>query len=118
LHEVAFLAALLAGAILLPGGKVAAQEVTIEEWYVPWEGSRPSAQPYGMVVDEDDRIWLVETGVRPNRFVGYDTRTSEFVGQADIPSGAGSVRHMYYDADRREAWFGTDANTVGRARLP
>ena len=84
---------------------------------VPLPGGA-SAQPYGMVVDEDDRIWLVETGVRPNRFVGYDTRTSEFVGQADIPSGAGSVRHMYYDADRREAWFGTDANTVGRARLP
>ena len=84
---------------------------------VPLPGGA-SAQPYGMVVDEDDRIWLVETGVRPNRFVGYDTRTSEVIGQADIPSGAGSVRHMYYDADRREVWFGTDANTLGRARLP
>lgn len=77
-----------------------------------------NSQPYGMAVDEDDRIWLVETGTRPNRFLGYDSRTSEFVGQTDIPSGAGSVRHMYYDAERREVWFGTDANTVGRARLP
>jgi virginiamycin B lyase len=77
-----------------------------------------SSRPYGMIVDRDDRIWLVETGVHPNRFVGYDTRTAEFIGQANIPSGAGSVRHMYYDAGRGEVWFGTDANTLGRARLP
>jgi virginiamycin B lyase len=77
-----------------------------------------SSRPYGMAVDEADRIWLVETGIKPNRLVGFDTHTSEFVGQADIPSGAGSVRHMYYDAERREVWFGTDANTVGRAKLP
>ena len=77
-----------------------------------------SSRPYGMAVDQGDRIWLVETGVHPNRLVGYDTRASRFVGQAEIPSGAGSVRHMYYDAARRSVWFGTDANTVGRARLP
>jgi virginiamycin B lyase len=78
------------------------------------EGSRP----YGMVVDESDTIWLVETGSRPNRFVGFDTRTAEFRSVTDIPSGAGSVRHMYYDPAHREVWFGTDANTVGRASLP
>jgi virginiamycin B lyase len=77
-----------------------------------------SARPYGMVVDENDTIWFVETGTSPNRFVGFDTRTGEYVSVTDIPSGAGSVRHMYYDAGRREVWFGTDANTVGRARLP
>jgi len=76
------------------------------------------SHPYGMVVDQSDRIWLVETGVRPNRFVGYDTRSSAFVGQAEIPSGAGSVRHMYYDEAEGAVWFGTDANTIGRARLP
>lgn len=76
------------------------------------------ARPYGMVVDEDDVIWLVETGLRPNRFVGFDTETENLVSVTEIPSGAGSVRHMYYDAERREVWFATDANTVGRARLP
>lgn len=84
---------------------------------VPLPGGTGS-RPYGMAVDELDRIWLVETGVRPNRFVGYDTRSATFVASAEIPSGAGSVRHMHYDAGRREVWFGTDANTVGRAKLP
>jgi virginiamycin B lyase len=87
----------------------------VEEIPLPG-GSR--SQPYGMVVDRNDRIWLVETGVSPNRFVGYDTRSSEFVGEADIPSGGGSVRHMYYDEDQEVVWFGTDANTIGRATLP
>lgn len=78
------------------------------------EGSRP----YGMAVDEDDRIWLVETGTRPNRLLLFDTTTLRVIARSEIPSGAGSVRHMYYDADRREVWFGTDANTVGKARIP
>lgn len=75
------------------------------------------SRPYGMAVDETDRIWLVETGIRPNRLVVYDTVRSEFIAGTDIPSGAGSIRHIYYDGERREVWFGTDANTVGRARL-
>lgn len=83
---------------------------------VPVPGG-PGSRPYGMAVDETDRIWLVETGIRPNRLVVYDTVKSEFIAETDIPSGAGSIRHMYYDVERREVWFGTDANTVGRARL-
>lgn len=88
---------------------------SVEEVSLPG-GSR--SQPYAMVVDGEDRIWLVETGLSPNRFIGYDTRTSEFIGQAEIPSGAGSVRHMYLDEAEGAVWFGTDANTIGRARLP
>jgi virginiamycin B lyase len=83
---------------------------------VPLPGGAHS-QPYGMAVDELDRIWMVETGVRPNRFLGYDTRTSEFIGPVDIPSGAGSVRHMYYDVREGVVWFGTDDNTIGRVRV-
>ncbi|NNK49348.1 MAG: lyase, partial [Gemmatimonadetes bacterium] len=75
------------------------------------------SRPYGMAVDGDDRIWLVETGVQPNRLLLFDTSTSQVIARSEIPSGAGSVRHMYYDSERREVWFGTDANTVGRARL-
>ena len=77
-----------------------------------------SARPYGMIVDEKDRIWFVETGVSPNRFVGFDTATGSFLGGTDIPSGGGSVRHMYYDASTRSVWFGTDTNHIGRAVLP
>jgi len=84
----------------------------IREWDLPaGEGSRP----YGMAIDDDDRIWLVETGVQPNRFVGFDTESEHFVDSIDVPSGGGTIRHMYYDAATRSIWFGTDVNTVGRA---
>ena len=36
------------------------------------------AQPYGMASDEQGRIWLVATGVRPNVFMGFDPATEQF----------------------------------------
>ena len=35
-----------------------------------------------------------------------------------LASGAGAVRHMYFHPSTREIWFGTDANTIGRAKVP
>lgn len=78
------------------------------------------ARPYGMAVDAADRLWFVETGPRgePNRFIGFDPATEEFIASTEIPSGAGTVRHMMYHAPSNAVWFGTDANTIGVARLP
>ncbi|WP_420635475.1 virginiamycin B lyase family protein [Candidatus Palauibacter sp.] len=73
------------------------------------------SRPYGVAIDKYDRVWLVETGIQPNRFVGFDTETEEFLGMLDVPSGGGTIRHMYYDPDTDSIWFGTDVNTVGRA---
>ena len=87
----------------------------IDEWVAP---AAAQSRPYGMVVDDRDRLWFVETGVQPNRFVGFDTERLEFFSVTEIESGGGSVRHMFYHAPAREVWFGTDANTIGRARLP
>lgn len=87
----------------------------VEEWPMP---SGENARPYAMIVDEADVVWFVETGPRPNRFVGFDPATEEFIHGTPIPSGAGSVRHMYLDPKTRSIWFGTDANTIGRAKLP
>jgi virginiamycin B lyase len=85
------------------------------EWRTPGgSGSRP----YAMAVDERDRIWFVETGPSPNRFVGFDPQTETFLEATPIPSGAGSVRHMVFHAPTRTIWFGTDANTIGRAAIP
>jgi virginiamycin B lyase len=84
------------------------------EWPLP---GGTGSLPYAMAVDGEDRIWLVETGLRPNRFVMFDPRTSAFGDPTPIPSGAGSVRHMMFHAATRTIWFGTDANTIGRARL-
>ncbi len=86
----------------------------IEEWPTP---SADQSGPYGMVVDNRDRLWFVETGVSPNQFVGFDTKARTYIGSTPIPSGAGSVRHMYFDAKTSDIWFGTDTNNLGRARL-
>lgn len=86
-----------------------------QEWRTP--GGAYSA-PYAMAADRAGRIWFVETGVDPNRLVGFDPKTAKFFSLTEIPSGAGSVRHMVYDVKTGTLWFGTDENTLGRAQLP
>jgi len=87
----------------------------IQEWPVP---AGVDGRPYGMIVDDQDRVWFVETGSHPNRLVGFDTRKRTVISLTDIPSGGGTVRHMFYHHPTRTIWFGTDANTIGRARVP
>lgn len=87
----------------------------VREWAVP-AGS--GARPYAMAADDEDRLWFVETGIQPNRMVGFDPRTEEFFSITEIESGGGTVRHMVFYGPTREIWFGTDANTVGRAAIP
>lgn len=89
----------------------------IEEFASP---AGAAALPYAMTVDDRDRIWYVETGVRPNQLIGFDTRTKKVVSNTPVGSGTGAntVRHMIFHAPSRTLWFGTDANTIGRARVP
>lgn len=84
------------------------------EWPMP---GGAGSQPYGMAVDRNDKIWIVETGISPNRFVGFDAAAERFVSITDIPSGGGSVRHMNYFEPAGEVWFGTDTNYIGRAKV-
>ena len=85
----------------------------IEEWAAP-SGAR--SMPYAMTVDDRDRLWFVETGVQPNRLVGFDPKTRAFFGQTDVPGAApNTVRHMIYHAPTKSIWYGSDANTIGRA---
>ena len=84
----------------------------IEEWQMPGGNE---AQPYGMAVDASDRVWFVETGSDPNRFVGFDPGSESFVASTEIPSGGGTVRHMYFHEPTGSVWFGTDTNNIGRA---
>jgi virginiamycin B lyase len=88
---------------------------TFKEWALP---AGAGARPYAVEVDGQDRIWAVQTGVQPNTFVGFDTKTERFLPATAIPSGAGTVRHMVYNARGRAIWFATDASTVGRAVVP
>ncbi|MFQ5680343.1 MAG: lyase [Gemmatimonadota bacterium] len=88
---------------------------TFREWPTP---AGKESRPYALAADDHDRLWFVETGPRPNRFVGFDPVSEEFFSLTEIASGGGSVRHMVFDPHRRTIWFGTDTNTVGRASIP
>lgn len=85
----------------------------VEEWRAR---SAQNSYPYGMAADSDDRLWFVETGPSPNRFVGFDPKTEAFIDGADVPSSGGTIRHMHYHTPTGRIWFGTDAGTVGYAQ--
>jgi virginiamycin B lyase len=86
----------------------------VEEWASP---GGAESRPYGMAIDGEDRIWFVETGIQPNRFVGFDPETEEYFGVTEVGSGGGTIRHMFFHPDTNSIWFGTDANTIGRASI-
>lgn len=86
----------------------------VEEWPMP---SARRSLPYAMDVDDRDRLWLVETGPQPNRFVGFDAKAKRWIAEWDVPSGGGAVRHMEFDQRTGRIWFGTDANTIGYAQV-
>jgi len=88
---------------------------SVREWLAP---AGAGAHPYALAADDRDRLWLVETGRHPNRLVGFDPSRETFFSVTPIPSGAGAVRHMIFDAAARTLWFGTDAGTLGHARVP
>jgi virginiamycin B lyase len=85
----------------------------VTEWRNP---SGAGSLPYAMTVDDQDRVWFVETGVQPNRLVGFDPRTERFFSSTPIlPSGGGTVRHMMFHRPSGSIWFGTDTNQLGKA---
>jgi virginiamycin B lyase len=95
-------------------GRFNPADESFKEWPMP---SGEGARPYGMSVDGDGRVWFVETGVDPNKFVGFDPDTEEFFSINEVDSGGGTIRHMYFDSETNEIWFGADTNTVGRAKV-
>lgn len=86
----------------------------IDEWQTP---GGPRAGLYAMGADGDGLIWVVETGPQPNRFIGFDPEQERFTDPIVIRSGAGVVRHMSFDPKENAFWFGTDFNTIGRAKV-
>ncbi len=97
------------------GGRLGAYDPAsraFEEWLLP-QGQ--GARPYGMAADASGRLWMVASGVLPNVFLGFDPETTAFIQATEIGSGGGTVRHMHYHEPTGTVWFGTDANTIGRA---
>lgn len=82
------------------------------EWALP---SGAGSKPYGTALDDDGVVWIVETGVSPNLFVGFDTKREELVSITPVPSGGGTLRHMDYTPEADAVWFGADTGTIGRA---
>lgn len=73
---------------------------------------------YAMTIDHQDLVWYVETALQPNRFIGFDTNTEQFISMDEVPSGGLTIRHMVFDEKTNAIWFGTDAHTIGRAIVP
>jgi virginiamycin B lyase len=96
-------------------GRLDTKTGATKEWANP---SGKTSLPYAMTSDDADRIWFVETGVQPNRLVGFDPKTERFFSNTPIPSGGGTVRYMIFDAKSRMIWFGSDNNTIGRVTVP
>ena len=90
------------------------QTKKFSEWSLP---SGEDSAPYGTALDDQGRIWIVETGVEPNLFVGFDTKSEEVVSVTPVPSGGGVVRHMMFDPDTGAVWFGADTVTIGKAQV-
>jgi virginiamycin B lyase len=86
----------------------------VDEWPTP--GGRASG-PYAMGADAQGRLWFVETGTTPNRFVGFDPASEKFTAPAPIGSGGGVVRNMMFHERTGSFWFGTDTNTIGRTTV-
>lgn len=85
-----------------------------QEWRSP---SGADAAPYGAIA-AGDVFYYVETGPQPNRMIGIDTASGEFVYNEPIPQSGGAVRHMFFDDERGAIWFGMDTNYIGRFDPP
>jgi virginiamycin B lyase len=72
-----------------------------------------------MAIDDQDRIWVAETGTQPNSLVAFDPKSRTWV--ASVPVGAkapNTVRHMVFDKKTRQLWYGSDQNAIGSAKVP
>jgi virginiamycin B lyase len=87
----------------------------IEEFALPSGGA---SLPYAMAADDQDRIWLAETGVQPNKLVAFDTKSRAWVSSIVVPGTPNTIRHMVFDRKSRELWWGADVNTLGRIKVP
>jgi virginiamycin B lyase len=56
-----------------------------EEWPSP---GGPGSEPYGIATSSDGMVWYAETGVTPNRVVGFNPTTESFSAPTPSPRAA------------------------------
>jgi virginiamycin B lyase len=88
-----------------------------EEWMLP--GGADSF-PYGMAVDDQDRVWVAETnGTRANKLVAFNTKKRLFEHNITIGDGSpNTIRHMQFDPATKTIWFGQDKGFISSLKLP
>ena len=90
-----------------------------QEWPMPAGNGR---QAYAHAQDDQDRVYIVDTSLRPNRMYVFDTKTKDWVANIIIPGataqGGNAVRHMTCNRATRELWYGTDAGVIGKINIP
>jgi virginiamycin B lyase len=69
----------------------------LKEWPSP---GGASAEPYGIAITSDGKVWYSESGVKPNTLVRFDPKSETF-SVTQIPSGGGVVRNMVATSDGR-----------------
>jgi virginiamycin B lyase len=79
-------------------------------------------QSYAHAQDDQDRVYIVDVGQRPNRMYVFDTKAKEWVANIVIPgatqNGGNAVRHMTYNRATRELWYHTDSGIIGKFDIP
>ena len=79
-------------------------------------------QAYAHAQDDQDRVYIVDVGPRPNRMYVFDTKAKEWVANIVIPGataqGGNAVRHMTYNRATRELWYHTDSGIIGKFDIP
>jgi virginiamycin B lyase len=88
---------------------------SFSEWAAP---GAEIAVPYALTVDDQDRIWFVESPDAVSHLVGFDTRNERFLVREALASGGLVARYMVHHPPSDTLWFGTDANTIARVSLP
>jgi virginiamycin B lyase len=83
----------------------------VEDWALP---GGPGSLPYGMIIDDRNRVWVAETGSQPNKLVGFDPKTNRFFSNTVIPGERNTVRHMFFDKKTKQIWWGMDSGTILR----
>ena len=99
-------------------GRLDPKTGVVREWDLP---GGAGSLPYGMASDDQDRVYLVETGSQPNKMVVFDTKAETWVANFPVLSNGAprnTVRHMQFNRATRELWFGTDAGTIGKMTIP
>lgn len=81
----------------------------VQDWALP---GGAGSLPYGMIIDDQNRVWVAETGSQPNKLVGFDPKTGRFFSNTVIPGDRNTVRHMFFDKKTKQIWWGMDSGSI------